>query len=175
SSDLSNTITVPIAANICSAAQPPGAFALSNQAPVCDQNPPAGPAVQLSWSTASGSGVSYHVYRNGAAIGSSTTGTSFYNNAGLAAGSTYTYFVRATSSGGTTHSNTITVPIAANICSAAQPPGAFALSNQARVCDQNPPAGPAVQLSWSTASGSGVSYHVYRNGAAIASTPPASL
>jgi uncharacterized protein (TIGR03437 family) len=93
----------------------PGNLTLSNQTPVCDQTLPAGPAVQLNWTASSGA-TSYQVYRNGSPIGSSTTGTAFYNNVGLTAGSTYSYFVGASNANGTTDSNTIPVSIPANIC-----------------------------------------------------------
>src|ERR1019366_2658870 len=94
----------------------PGSFSLSNLTPVCDQNPPAGPAVTLNWTAASGSGVTYQVYRNSSPVGSPISGLTFYNNAGLTAGEGYTSFIRARNSGGTTDSQTISLPIPANVC-----------------------------------------------------------
>src|SRR2546425_131603 len=73
-------------------ASPPGNFTLSNQTPVCDHNPPEGPAVTLNWTASSGA-TSYQVYRNGSAIGPATAGLTFYNSLGLVAGQSYTYFV----------------------------------------------------------------------------------
>src|SRR5437870_5789388 len=92
-------------------AAPPGSFTLSNQTPVCDTNVPVGPAVQLNWTVSSGA-TSYQVYKNGSA-GATTPGTSFYNNVGLTAGQTYSYFIRASNANGTTDSNTISVSIPA--------------------------------------------------------------
>ena len=89
----------------------PGSFSLSNDPPVWDTVSPAGPAVQLRW-TASSNATSYEVYRNGTKIFPSSgtfTGTSFYNNAGLTSGQTYSYFVIARNATGTTQSNTINV------------------------------------------------------------------
>ncbi len=156
----SNTISVPISSTIC--ASVPGSFTLSNQAPVCNTTPPAGPAVQLNWTPSSGV-TTYDVYRNGALYSPGVpSGTlTFNNNANLTAGQTYTYFVRARNASGTTDSNTISVPISSTIC--ASVPGSFTLSNQAPVCNTTPPAGPAVQLNWTPSSGV-TTYDVYRNG-----------
>jgi len=65
----SKTLTITV-----SASPLPGAFTLSNQAPVCDTTPPAGPAVRLNWTASSGVS-SYQPYRNSSAMGSPTTGT----------------------------------------------------------------------------------------------------
>src|SRR5581483_3663494 len=78
------------------------------QTPVWDTTSPAGPTVQLSWTTSSGA-TSYQVYRNGSAVGGSLSGTSFYNSTGLTSGQTYSYYVIATGAGGTKQSNTINV------------------------------------------------------------------
>ena len=90
----------------------PGNFTLSNLAPVWDANPPAAPAVTLNW-TASANAVSYEVYRNGAKIYPSTgtySGTTLYNNAGLTAGQTYSYYIVAKNAAGATlQSNTVSV------------------------------------------------------------------
>ena len=145
----------------------PGAFTLSNQAPVCDQTPPVGPAVQLNWTASSGA-TSYQVYRNGSAVGAPTTGTSFYNNLGLVAGQVYTYFIRASSASWTTDSNAITVTVPAAICAPLPQPGGFVLSNQPPLCGSKA-TGPAVQLGW-TASAGATSYDVYRDGLQIASS-----
>src|SRR5581483_10608766 len=141
----------------------PGSFTLSNQTPVWDTTAPAGPAVQLSWTASSGA-TSYQVYRNGSAVGGSLSGTSFYNSTGLTSGQTYSYYVIATGAGGTKQSNTINVgPMPS---APANAPGNFTLSNQTPVWDTTAPAGPAVQLSWTTSSGA-TSYQVYRNGSAV--------
>src|ERR1017187_3440372 len=55
----------------------PGSFTLSNLTPVCDQTPPAGPAVTLNWTQSAGA-TSYDLYRNGALYTSGLTGLTFY-------------------------------------------------------------------------------------------------
>ena len=147
--------------------QRPGSFSLTNQVPVCDTNPPVGPAVRLNWTSASGA-TSYEIYRNSTQIASGVTGTTFYNSTGLTAGQSYSYSVRARNSAGTTDSNTISVSIPSNICAGSTPPGSFSLTNQAPVCDTGTPVGPAVRLNWTSASGAS-SYEVYRNSSQIAS------
>lgn len=97
-------------------AQPPGTFALTNDAPVCDLQAPVGPAVMLRWTAASGV-TTYDFYRNGSitsAVG--LTGTTFYCSVGVAAGQTYTFFIRAKNANGTRDSNTITVAIPSTVC-----------------------------------------------------------
>src|ERR1019366_1444702 len=126
----SQTITVSIPANVCATA--PGSFTLSNLAPVCDQTPPAGPAVTLNWTQSAGA-TSYDLYRNGALYTSGLTGLTFYNNVGLVAGQSYTYFVRARDYSGATDSQTITVSIPTNVCGTV--PGSFTLSNLTPVRD----------------------------------------
>jgi len=96
----------------------PGSFTLSAAAPVCDQSAPAGPAESLSWGPSSGV-VSYELFRNGSSYATGITGTTFYNNANLTAGQSYTYFVRAHNAAGNTDSNTVSVSIPSSICQAA--------------------------------------------------------
>src|SRR6185369_15871624 len=148
----SNTISVSIPSNICGSI--PGSFTLSNDAPVCDTG---SPAVRLNWTASSGA-TSYDLYRNGSLYFSALTGTTFYNSANLTAGQTFTYFVRARNSTGTSDSNTISVSIPSNICGSI--PGPFTLSNDAPVCDTG---SPAVRLNWTGSSGA-TSYDLYRNG-----------
>jgi hypothetical protein len=94
----------------------PGPFTLTAETPVCDPNPPApSPAVRLDW-TLSADASTYDVYRNGSLSFRAVSGLTFYNNANVVAGQTYTYFVRARNSVGTKDSNVITVSIASNIC-----------------------------------------------------------
>ncbi len=72
---------------------------------------PAGPAVTLNW-TASSNATSYEVYRDGAKIYPATgtyAGMTFYNNVGLTSGQTYSYYILAKNSAGSTQSNTISV------------------------------------------------------------------
>ena len=130
----------------------PGAFTLSGQS-LCEGNSPYN---QLSWSSSSGV-TSYAVYRNGSLYYNlSTLGTTFKNTE-VAAGNTYTYFIRATNASGSTNSNTITITGRSDC--APSLPGAFTLSGQS-LCEGNSPYN---QLSWSSSSGV-TSYAVYRNG-----------
>jgi PKD repeat protein len=158
----SNTINVAIPANIC--ASVPGNFTLSNDAPVCNTSAPAGPSVTLHWTASSGA-TSYDLYRDGSLYAQSITQSQYVNNANLTAGQTYTYYVKANNSAGSTQSNTISVPIPANIC--ASVPGNFTLSNDSPVCNTSAPAGPSVTLHWTASSGA-PSYDLYRNGSLYA-------
>ena len=94
-----------VSTTLTASASPPGAFTLSGTA-YCNTSPPPAPAVQLSWTASSGA-TSYDLYRNGSLYTSGLTGTSFDNNANVAAGQTYTYYVAARNATGTTQSNTI--------------------------------------------------------------------
>ncbi len=110
----SNTISVFIPSDIC--VSPPGSFTLSNDPPVCDTNSPGpSPAVRLNWTTSSNA-TSYDVYRNGSFYTGGHTGNTFYNSENVVAGQTYTYFIRARNSSGSTDSNEITVIIPSDIC-----------------------------------------------------------
>ena len=99
----SNTI------NVTAPATPPGAFTLSNDAPVWDTSIP-GPKVQLTW-TASSNATSYDVYRDGSVYSTGVTQLSFLSSANLTRGQTYSYYVIAKNSTGTRQSNTIIVTI----------------------------------------------------------------
>ena len=107
--------------NVSVQASPPGPLTLTLEAPVCDQAAPAGPAVRLDW-TLSANASNYDVYRNGSLdspSGVSVSGTTFNNNAGVVAGQTYSYFIRAKNIAGTRDSNTVGVSVPSNICQAA--------------------------------------------------------
>ncbi|MCX6857774.1 MAG: fibronectin type III domain-containing protein [Verrucomicrobia bacterium] len=93
------------------AASVPGGFSLSNDAPIWDPQPPAGPAVQLRWTTSSNAS-SYELYRNGAKIHPSSgtfMGTSFRNETGMTGGQTYSFHVIARNAAGTRQSNTLSI------------------------------------------------------------------
>src|SRR5436190_1833039 len=98
------------------AAAAPGAFTVTANA-YCNTSPPVAPAVKLNW-TASSNATSYALYRNGSLYSSGIpSGTlTFDNNANVSAGTSYTYFVRATNGSGSTDSNTITVSVPSNVC-----------------------------------------------------------
>ncbi len=146
-----------------SAGLPPGSFGLSGTA-YCNTSFPEAPAVQLTWSSSS-SASSYDVYRNGSLYAGGINGTSFDNNANVVGGQSYTYFVRAQNSDGSTESNSITVFVPSDICP--QAPGPFTLSGTA-YCNTSFPEAPAVDLNWSS-SARATSYDVYRNGSLYAS------
>lgn len=96
---------------LAAVATQPGTFTLSNDMPIWDTNPPAAPAVNLHW-TSSSNATSYEVYRNGTKIypvSGTYTGTIFYNNAGLTSGQSYSFYILAKNSAGSTQSNTINV------------------------------------------------------------------
>jgi len=116
---ITNTAGQPASAigqlNISVQSAAPGTLTLTPEMPVCDQTPPAGPAVRLDWTIAANAS-NYDIYRNSSVIAANVSGTTFYNNAGLSAGQTYTYLIRAKNSVGTTNSNPVTVSIPANIC-----------------------------------------------------------
>ena len=143
----------------------PGSFTLSNQAPVWDTAYPAGPAVQLNWTTSSNA-TSYEVYRNGTKIyptSGNFTGTSFRNETGLTTGQTYSYYILAKNSVGTRQSNTINVgPMPGATVST---PGTFVLSYDPPTWDSSA-SGPKVTLRW-TNSQTAVVYTLYRNGAIV--------
>lgn len=97
----------------------PGDFTLSYQMR-CDTNKYVAPAVELTWTAAGGVSL-YDVYRDGALYSSSGSNLpasklTYDNTANVTAGQTYTYFVKAKNSSGSTPSNTVTVSVPADIC-----------------------------------------------------------
>ena len=89
----------------------PGAFILSNDPPVWDDQSPAGPSVQLRW-TPSSYATSYEVYRDGAKIypiSGALTERTFRNELGLSSGQTYNFYIIAYNAVGSTQSNTVSV------------------------------------------------------------------
>ena len=142
----------------------PGNFTLSNQAPICDTNHPEGPAIRLNWNSANGA-TSYHVYRNGSLYENVATDTTFYNSANVIADRTYTYYIQARNSSGSTNSNTITVNVLSNICDTSSAPqfGNNALSYETPTCDPNHHGRATFRLNWKLASGA-TSHHLYHNG-----------
>src|SRR6185436_5797478 len=127
---------------------------------VWDTSGTPGPSIRLTWG-ASANATSYDVYRNGSVYSTEVTQLSFINNANLVSGQTYSYYVIAKNSSGTTQSNTVSAgPMPSAPVSA---PGAFTLSNDAPVWDTSGTPGPSVRLTWG-ASANATSYDVYRNG-----------
>lgn len=91
----------------------PGSFTLSNQ-PLSWN---AGPTVLLSW-TASSNALSYEVFRDNTEIfptGSNTlTATQYTDSSSLAPGATYSYYVLAVNSAGSTVSNSVNITMPAS-------------------------------------------------------------
>jgi PKD repeat protein len=114
----SNTINISLPTTICQ--PPPGQFALTAKA-ICDIASSPAAAILLTW-TASANTTSYAVFRAGTKIGDQTT-TSFVDTAGIVAGQSYKYFVRASGPGGTTDSDESNVTVDAAVC---QSPCSFA-------------------------------------------------
>ncbi|MEA2571158.1 MAG: hypothetical protein QOI24_3159 [Acidobacteriota bacterium] len=152
----SNTLVVPITSNACPPL--PTSPTLSGNAACDTSTNPAHAIVNLTWTT-SANATAYQIFRNNSAYGAATGTTYTDNNA--SPGQSYTYFIRATNSGGSADSNTIGVDVSANICGT--PPGAFTLTGSA-AC--NAGAG-GVHLSWGASSGA-TGYNVFRNNSMIA-------
>ncbi len=131
----------------------PGSFTLSGYA-YCNTTPPPAPAVMLTWTSSAGA-TSYDIYKNGS-YRTTVTSTSFDNNANVLAGQTYSYYVIAKNSSGSTQSNTINVSVPSTVCGG--PPGSFSLTGTAS-CNGT---ASQITLNWTTSSGA-TSYDVYRN------------
>jgi pimeloyl-ACP methyl ester carboxylesterase len=86
----------------------PGTLSLTAETPYWDKREPAGPAVLLKWTPASGA-TSYEVYRNNSLIKSGITGLYFTNETGMTAGQSYTFRVVARNANGNRDSNNISV------------------------------------------------------------------
>ncbi|HVT57848.1 MAG TPA: carboxypeptidase regulatory-like domain-containing protein [Thermoanaerobaculia bacterium] len=148
----------------------PGTFTVTGSA-FCEttaQQP--GPAIRLNWSSSTGADT-YVVYRNGAAYSGtlSSSQLSFDNNTSVGAGLSYTYFVRATNAHGSTDSNTTTVTVPSDVCSAGHPPGSFTAVGNASCAATK----PLIVLTWTTSTGASA-YAIHRDGAEIASGLPLS-
>jgi RHS repeat-associated protein len=82
----------------------PGSFTLSNETPYWNVS---NPAVRLNWTSSSGA-TSYDLYRNASLYTSGLTGNTFLNTgSNVAAGATYTYFIRAKNGAFYRDSNTV--------------------------------------------------------------------
>jgi hypothetical protein len=114
----SNTINISLPTTICQ--PPPGNFALTAKG-ICDIASSPAAAIRLTWTTSANT-TSYAVFRAGTKIADQTT-TSFVDTAGIVAGQSYKYFVRASGPGGTTDSDELNVTADAAVC---QSPCSFA-------------------------------------------------
>ncbi|WP_295101906.1 PA14 domain-containing protein [uncultured Candidatus Kuenenia sp.] len=112
--------------------------------------------VRLNWSAASNA-TSYDVYRNGSLYYSGVSGTQFINSANITSGTSYSYYVQAKNSYGSTNSNTVS---ATAITCVSNMPGSITDLTATAECDGTT---SQIRLNWSAASNA-TSYDVYRNG-----------
>ncbi|MGV7106722.1 N-acetylmuramoyl-L-alanine amidase [Flavobacterium sp. U410] len=138
----------------CTSSSAPGSFSLT-ATPQCSGT---STRISLSW-TAAANATSYDIYRNGS-LYTNVTGTSFINTS-VTAGTSYTYYVKAKNSSGSTNNSNGTLSATAPNCST---PGSFTLTATS-VCDGT---ASAINLSW-TSSTNATSYDIYRNGSLYAS------
>lgn len=158
-STVSSGQSATITSAICPAT-PPTQPVLS-ESTVCNGTSPVN---HLSW-TASTNVTSYIVFRNGSALPPSLPSSTFaYDDTSVIPGQTYSYFIRASNSGGTADSNTINISLPTTICQ--PPPSPFALTAKA-ICDIAASPAAAIRLTW-TASANATSYAVFRAGTKIA-------
>jgi fibronectin type 3 domain-containing protein len=106
--------------------------------------------VALSWTVDSGA-TSYTIYRNGSAVGTSTTNA--YTDTGLTANTQYSYAINATNVKGTSGLSSTVVATTSNASVPAQVTGLSAGTVTAT----------SIGLSWTAVSGA-TSYSIYRNG-----------
>ncbi len=103
--------------------------------------------INLTWTASTGTVTGYHVYRNGALVGSPTSTS--YNDTGLTASTQYSYYINAYNSNGnsgntgTIQVTTLTAPAPTNL------QGAAVSSSQ-------------INLTWNASAGA-TGYQVFRN------------
>ena len=142
----------------------PGAFTLTSATPSCSGS---SPQITLNWTTSSGA-TTYDVYRNGSLLSPGVpAGTLSFLNTSVTAGTTYTYFIRARNTTGTTDSGSLQAT-APNSCGGSLP-GAFTLTNATPSCSGS---SPQISLNWTTSSGA-TTYDVYRDGSLLSPGVPA--
>ncbi|WP_169703237.1 PA14 domain-containing protein [Candidatus Kuenenia stuttgartensis] len=112
--------------------------------------------IRLNWSAASNA-TSYDVYRNGSLYYSGVSGTQFINSSNITTGISYSYYVQAKNSYGSTNSNTVS---ATAITCVSNMPGSITDLTATAECDGTT---SQIRLNWSAASNA-TSYDVYRNG-----------
>ena len=120
-------------------------------------------SVGLSWTASTGGATGYTVYRNGTALGTTTTAT--YTDSTVAPSTTYQYTVDAYNSGGTHSAQSTVLPVTTPAASPAPsvPTGLATTSDTAS----------SVGLSWTASTGGATGYTVYRNGTALGTTTTA--
>lgn len=133
----------------CSTALP-GAFTLT-LTPECSGTTSQ---MRLNWTASSGA-TSYEIYRNGSLYASDITGTQFLNTYLITPGTSYSYYVKAKNTAGTTNNSNGTKTGTAVACV----PGAFTVTTTATCSGST----SAINVTW-TASANATSYDIYRNG-----------
>ncbi|VXC14125.1 conserved hypothetical protein [Flavobacterium sp. 9AF] len=137
----------------CTTTPSPGNFTLT-ATPECVNN---SSRINLTWTT-SAYASSYDIYRNGSLYASDITGTSFLNTY-VTNGTTYTYYIKAKNSTGSTNNSNGTLTRTASCA-----PSSFTLTTAA-TCSGG---ASAINLTWTTSSNA-TSYDIYRNGNLYAS------
>nr|WP_294935361.1 N-acetylmuramoyl-L-alanine amidase [uncultured Flavobacterium sp.] len=139
----------------CNATPLPGTFSLT-ATPECSGTTSR---IKLTW-TASSNATGYDIYRNGSLYASNINGTQYLNTS-ITVGTTYTYYVKAKNTTGTTNNSNGTLSATAINCSA---PGSFTLSATPECSGTT----SRINLTW-TASANAAGYDIYRNGSLYAS------
>ncbi|MBZ0193415.1 MAG: hypothetical protein K8F34_17230, partial [Candidatus Kuenenia stuttgartiensis] len=138
---------------VASSGSVPGSITDLTATPECDGT---ASQVRLNWSAASNA-TSYDVYRNGSLYYSGVSGTQFINSSNITTGISYSYYVQAKNSYGSTNSNTVS---ATAITCVSNMPGSITDLTATAECDGTT---SQIRLNWSAASNA-TSYDVYRNG-----------
>ena len=149
---------------VSSSGTPPGSFTLT-LTPECSGTTSQ---IRLNWTPSSGVST-YDVYRNGSLFYSGLTGTQFINTT-VTAGTSYSYYVQANNSyGSTSNANGTQWATAPSNCGCTSP-GSFTLSASPSWDTSNPPSphSVAVTLSWSSSSNATSGYAIYRDGGKLA-------
>lgn len=143
--------------NFCTAtSSKPGTFTLSKTTACIDGQS----TITLSWTAASGA-TSYDIYRNGNLYATDVTERTFSNTYLITGGTTFTYYVVAKNSTGSTTNSNGTQSVVAAACGA---PGAFTIATTATCSGTQ----SAINVTWTTSSGA-TTYDIYRNGNLYAS------
>jgi len=130
---------------------PPGSFTLTGTSE-CGQVTPL--QIRLTWTTSSGSGVYYKVYRDGVLLGDPYPPPNTFIDTAVMLGTGYTYYVAAINAGGQTNSNQVTLIAECNV-----PPGAFTLS----VIPSCEGSSPKNYLYWDASAGRTLPCEIYRD------------
>jgi hypothetical protein len=122
-------------------------FTLSASAYCNTALPPTAPAIKLSWTLQNGA-TSYDLYRNGILYSQGISQTSFDNNANVAAGGAYGYFVVARRPAGNVASNPVSVWVPSNVCSQAMLPDLIVPAQSFQVSPRTVAAGSNAIVSF---------------------------